>query len=184
MTEQVLAGPSLAESHRREQDVYYLACRNSPGFCKLYEIDTWQRLGGGMLRQPGTGIVFVAAEGRRVFVLDVEPHDADGNREPMRCVQVLATDHPDQSLKTAPVLTGPAGATPAPRFLVLAQAQGTLETRIRAFALPPPSKDRNPGDPPPEVAIPEKYRTARTSGIEVEVTGEGENRFDFRLEGE
>jgi hypothetical protein len=106
-----------------------------------------------MVHQAGTGLVYVAAEGRRVFVLDTEPLNADGDREPMRCVQVLATDHPDQSLRTPPVLTGPAGDAPAPRFLIVAQADGTLETRVRAFALPPVSKTRTDDTAgPPEIA--------------------------------
>jgi outer membrane protein assembly factor BamB len=119
---------------------------------RLSHIPLQQRLGAGIFRQPGTGLVYVVAEGRRVFVLDVEPHDADGNREPMRCVQVLATDHPDNALRAAPVLTGPAGDAPAPRFLVLAQADDTQATKIRAFAVPPVTKGRKEEGAPPEVA--------------------------------
>jgi outer membrane protein assembly factor BamB len=119
---------------------------NRLGFIQLR-----QRVGAGAAVGP-TGLVYVAAEARRVFVLDADPHDADGNREPLRCVQVLATNHPDLSVRVPPVLAGPP-VGPGNRFLVLAQADGTQTTGVRAFPLPPASADRPPDAGPPEVAV-------------------------------
>ena len=48
---------------------------------RLAHLPLRQRLGAGIAHQAGTGLIYVAAEGRRVFVIDVDPHDADGNRE-------------------------------------------------------------------------------------------------------
>lgn len=129
---------------------------------RLAHVVLRQRLGVGLLHQPGTGIVYVFAEGRRVFVLNVEPFDADGNREPMECVQVLYTDHRDQSLRALPALTGPSGNEPAPRFLILAEADGTEATRIRAITIPPVST-RKADEPPPEMT-PAVAGTARLTG--------------------
>ena len=112
-----------------------------------------QRLGGGAVNQPGTSLLYVPGEGRRIFVLDVHPMDADGNREPMLCVHVLNTDHPDQSLRVPPVVSGPSGDASRPRYLVLLQTDGTQGSKLRAFPLAPPGKPKK-GDPPPETAPP------------------------------
>lgn len=120
---------------------------------RLSHIHLRQRIGPGAVRQPGTGMIFVAAEARRVFAINTEPFDAEGNRLPVQCVQVLATDHPELSLRVAPIISGPVGDTKANRYLILAQADGTQATKLRGFPITPPA----PVDPavgPPEIAPP------------------------------
>jgi hypothetical protein len=121
---------------------------------RLSRIHLRQRIGPGGVRQPGSGTIFVAAEARRVFVINTEPFDAEGNRQPVQCVQVLATDHPDLSLRVPPVVTGPvAGEGRANRFLILAQADGTPASKLRAFPITP-AEPVDAAVGPPEVAPP------------------------------
>lgn len=120
---------------------------------RLGHIPMRMRLGAGAVRQPGTGLVFVPGEGRRVFVLDADAADAEGNRLPLICLRVINTDHPEQSLRVPPIITGPAGDSAAPRFLVLCQADGTDGTKVRAFPVLPPTRGPQP-DGPPEVSPP------------------------------
>lgn len=120
---------------------------------RLSHIHLRQRIGAGAVRQPGTGMIFVAAEARRVFVINTEPFDAEGNRLPVQCVQALATDHPELSLRVPPIISGPVGDSKANRYLILAQADGTQATKLRGFPITPPG----PVDPavgPPEIAPP------------------------------
>jgi outer membrane protein assembly factor BamB len=120
---------------------------------RLSRIQLRQRIGPGGVRQPGTGTIFVAAEARRVFAIQTEPYDAEGNRQPVRCVQVLSTDHPDLSLKIPPVITGPAGEAKANRYLILAQSDGTQTSRLRGFPITP-AEPFDPAVGPPEIAPP------------------------------
>lgn len=120
---------------------------------RLSRIQLRQRIGPGGVRQPGSGTIFVAAEARRVFAIQTEPYDSEGNRQPVRCVQVLSTDHPDLSLKVPPVITGPAGESKANRYLILAQTDGTQTTRLRGFPITP-AEAFDPAVGPPEIAPP------------------------------
>ncbi|MGL4423593.1 MAG: PQQ-binding-like beta-propeller repeat protein [Gemmataceae bacterium] len=140
---------------------------------RLAKITFRQRLGAGAVVQPGTNLIYVPAEGRRVFILDAAPTDADGTREPMRCVKVLNTDHPDQSMRVAPVISGPAGEQSAPRFLVLAQTDGTYGSKLRSFPIEPPAKPKA-GEPPPEVAPPMAGTVALKGHIRLPMIADGE----------
>ena len=120
---------------------------------RLGHLHLRQRIGPGAVRQPGSGMIFVAAEARRVFAINTEPFDAEGNRRPLQCVQVLSTDHPELSLRVPPIITGPAGEGKANRYLVLAQADGTQATKLRAFPISPP-QPYDPAVGPPEVVPP------------------------------
>ncbi len=118
---------------------------------RLSHIQLRQRIGPGAVRQPGTGMLYVAAEARRVFAIDVEPHNAENDRLPMRCVQVLATEHPDLSLRVPPIITGPVGEEKANRYIILTQNDGTQATKLRAFPLTTMERG-NAADGPPEIA--------------------------------
>lgn len=120
---------------------------------RLSHIQLRQRIGSGGARQPGSGMIFVAAEARRVFAINTEPFDAEGNRQPVRCVQVLSTEHPDLSLRVPPIITGPAGEAKANRYLILAQADGTRATKLRGFPITP-AEPFDPAVGPPEIAPP------------------------------
>lgn len=120
---------------------------------RLSHIQLRQRIGPGGTRQPGSGMIFVAAEARRVFAINTEPYDAEGNRQPVRCVQVLATDHPDLSLRVPPIISGPAGEANTNRYLILAQADGTRATKLRGFPITP-AAPLDPAVGPPEFVPP------------------------------
>ena len=89
----------------------------------------------------GSGFLIAPGDSRRVFVFAVGREGPDGGRLPPRCVRILRTDHPKDSLLGEPVVV--ATADPSARRLVLAQKAGTKGTTLRAFNLPTPTE---PGD--------------------------------------
>lgn len=146
------AGPAVVAGARA-----YVPVRDTAGTVVEFDLTTGTRIGrivlgqpvgpGGVMR-PGTGLLYLPAEARRVYVLDVGAKDDDGNRLPPRCVQVIATGHPGGTLRSPPVLIGPEGDTPGDRWLVLAQADSPTATKLRAFPVPP-IEPSAPGAPPP-----------------------------------
>ncbi len=88
----------------------------------------------GAVLRPGTGLLYVAADARRVYAIDTGGKDDDGNRVNPRCVRVIATGHLPGTLRVPPLFVGPDGLEPADRWLILVQAEGTGQTRLRAFA--------------------------------------------------
>ncbi|QEL17011.1 outer membrane protein assembly factor BamB family protein [Limnoglobus roseus] len=152
-----IAGPPIVVNNR-----VYVPLRDELGTVveidvatgnRLSHVNLRQRIGPGGVLQPGSGMIFVAAEARRVFAINTEAVDADGNRRPLQCVQVLSTDHPELSLRVPPIITGPAGEGKANRYLVLAQADGTQATKFRAFPITPPEA-YDPAVGPPEITPP------------------------------
>ncbi|MCS6864315.1 MAG: PQQ-binding-like beta-propeller repeat protein [Gemmataceae bacterium] len=128
----------------------------------IYEFDVatgtrwgWVRIGQpvaerGVVLRPGTNLLYVVADARRVYVLDTGGIDENGRRVHPRCVQVMATGHLPGTLRVPPLFIGPEGMNPGPalatspegpvdRFLVFAQAEGTERTLLRAFAVRPPA---------------------------------------------
>lgn len=151
------AGPAAVVGTRA-----FVAVRDPEG--SVYEFDLTggtrkgrirlgQEAGPGPVVRPGTGLLYVAADSRRVFVLDVGARNDDGTARPPLCVQVIGTGHPAGTLRTPPVMIGPDGDTPGDRWMVLAQADGPTSSRVRAFQLQPivPSLD---GKIPAEIAAP------------------------------
>ncbi len=113
-----------------------------------------QPIGPGPVVRPGTGLLYVAADARRVYVLDAGAKDDGGTPKDILCVQVLATGHLAGTLRTLPTLLGSDGEAPGDRWMVLAQADGPTTTKVRAFPLLPiePPGD---GKVPPEItAVP------------------------------
>ncbi|HVL14330.1 MAG TPA: PQQ-binding-like beta-propeller repeat protein, partial [Gemmata sp.] len=127
----------------------YLALRDREGTVYEFEVASGVRkgrirlsqpAGPGLTVRPGTGLIYAAADARRVYVIDAGAKDDGGAPVPPRCVQILVTQHPPGSLRTPPLLLGPDADAPGERLLVLAQADG----RLRAFTLPadaPPAAD-------------------------------------------
>jgi tetratricopeptide (TPR) repeat protein len=128
----------------------------------IYELDiaTGTRLGcirigqpvaeRGLVVRPGTNLLYVVADARRVYVLDTGGKDDAGHPIHPRCVQVIATGHLPGTLRVPPLFIGPEGMNPGPalamgpegpidRFFVLAQADGTTRSLLRAFAVTPPA---------------------------------------------
>ncbi len=109
-----------------------------------------QPAGPAVVARPGTGLLYAAADARRVYVIDVGARTDDGAPAVPRCVQVIATGHPSGTLRTPPVLVGPPGDADAERWVILSQADGPATTKIRSFPVPkvePPPAD---GKAPPE----------------------------------
>jgi hypothetical protein len=151
------AGPAAVVGSRA-----FVAVRDPEG--SIYEFDLTtgtrkgrirlaQTAGPGPVVRPGTGLLYVAADSRRVFVIDVGSKDEDGNLRVPTCVQVIGTGHPAGTLRTPPVMLGPDGDTPGDRVMVLTQADGPTSSRLRAFPLQPivPSLD---GKIPSEIGTP------------------------------
>lgn len=111
-----------------------------------------QRVGPGVLRPGTTGLLYLVADARRLFVLDLDGRDAEKNRLPPRCVQVLNTGHPPGTVRTPPIFVGPTEPDDSPEnrwWLVLTQAAGPTESNLRVFALPPVPPPAADGLPPP-----------------------------------
>jgi len=106
-----------------------------------------QPAGPGAVVRPGTGLLYVAADARRVFVFDASAKDNDGGPKSLQCVQVLATNHLAGTLRTVPTILGADGDAPGDRWMVLAQADGPGTTKIRAFPI-------LPIEPPTDVKVP------------------------------
>lgn len=156
------AGPAVVVGSRA-----FVPTRDALGTVYEFDLTTGQRVGyirlgqpvaekGAVLR-PGTSLLYVAAEARRLYVIDAGGKDDDGNRVNPRCVQVIATDHLAGTLRVPPLFIGPEGTDAAERWMVLAQADGPVDGRpgskLRAFAvgpIPPPPAD---GSTVPETRV-------------------------------
>lgn len=122
-------------------------------------VELRQPIGGGIaaLRGVNSGHAFVVvpADAHRVFVFEVGRLGDDGKRRPPRVVRVFATLHPRDSLRGPPLVLDPDNAA-VPRRVILAQADGPAEMKLRSFALPPAADLGNPspdGDAePPQTA--------------------------------
>jgi hypothetical protein len=112
-----------------------------------------QPVGPAAVVRPGTGLLYVAADARRVFVIDVNLKEADGSLKPPQCVQVIATGHPTGTLRTPPFLLGPGGDGPAERWLMLSQADGPNSMKIRAYRVPPIETAAADAKPPAETSV-------------------------------
>lgn len=137
----------------------YVPLRDANG--TIYEFDLTSGTRQGRIRlgqpigqsaiavRPGTGLMYVAADARRVYVIDAGARDDDGNAARPRCVQVIATNHLPGTLRTEPLLLGPDGTQPGDRWMILSQADGR-RMQLRAFALPPILPPSTDGKVPPE----------------------------------
>ncbi|CAN5165450.1 hypothetical protein BH11PLA2_BH11PLA2_43040 [soil metagenome] len=94
-----------------------------------------QRIGPGLVRVPGTTQILIAAEARRLFLIDVSPLTPEGDRLPMRLLHVMTTNHSELSLRVPPVFCG-ASADAGPKSVLLLQSEGAKSTLLRAIALP------------------------------------------------
>lgn len=103
----------------------------------LGSIACGQPLAAAPVHRPGTGRLYLPADARRLYVIDVDTRDEQGVRRPPHLVQVLHTGHLPGSLRVPPRLIGPPGFGPQARGLVLAQTHGPRRTRLRVFRLPP-----------------------------------------------
>lgn len=151
----------------------------------LVELDatTGQRLGvlalGQAIGPPpvvraGTGLIYVVADARRVYVLDAAARDVEGNSLPPRCAQVLLTGHLPGSVRTPPLILGPTGDAVAERWLVLSQVAAPTEMRLRPFALPPLSPPTSDGIAPPGIAVGAAVTVSVPGWSEILPTTDGE----------
>jgi len=159
------AGPAVVVGSRA-----FVPVRDAVGTVYEFDLTTGTRIGrvrlgqpvaerGAVLR-PGTNLLYVAADARRLYLIDAGGKDDTGIRVNPRCVQVIATGHLAGTLRVPPVFVGPEGTEPADRWMVLAQAEGTGFTRLRAFPVgpivPPPADGATVPEMPavPAVALP------------------------------
>jgi outer membrane protein assembly factor BamB len=111
--------------------------------------------GAGIAVRPGTGLLYVAAESRRVFVIDVGRKPDEPDRIAPRCVQVFLTQHFVGTIKVPPVVVDPDGAGPGGGWMILVQGDG-VNAKLRAFSLPPPAGGEGPTEitPVADVELP------------------------------
>lgn len=155
----------------------YVPLADPMGTIVELQLATGRRLGQIQIRQPigmppvastgaraGTGFLYIPADARRVFVFEVGREADDGDREPPRCVRVIGTGHPRDSLRGEPVLVGNSEA-PGAKYLILQQSDGPAAMKLRCYTLPPTSDlvanrggigapETIPEDRPAEVPIP------------------------------
>lgn len=148
------AGPAVVVARR-----VYVPTRDDRGTVVEIDLGSGTQLGSIALGQPlataaapraGTGLLYIPADARRVFVLDVDARNDDGARLEPRLVQLLNTGHAPGSLRIPPVIAGPEGSGPERRWLVLIPTDGPRSTRLRAFALP----EEAAGATSPEFTLP------------------------------
>jgi hypothetical protein len=161
------AGPAIVVGTRA-----YVPLRDAAGTIYEFELTSGTRRGRIRLGQPlglnatavrpGTGLIYAAADARRVYVIDVGAKDDNGNFLDPRCVQVIATGHLPGTLRTPPLLLGPEGEGPGERWMILSQADGRTML-LRAFALLPVPPSSADGKAPPE--------TPATAAAELPVNG-------------
>lgn len=151
----------------------YLPLRDATGTVAEFETASGARTGELTLRQPvgaglsllptgrtGANLLVVPGDMKRVFLFELGREDADGQRLPPRCVRVLLTDHPRDSLRGEVAVIAP-GDEAGPRYLVLTQTDGPTAMKLRAFAVPKPDEIVAAGaagpvstsDKPSEVAV-------------------------------
>lgn len=115
---------------------------------KIHEIDVLEgRLVGwfdvhqpitvGPVHQEGTNLLYVAADSRNVFVLDLKNHEKP-------CQAILDSGHPAGSLRSAPIIVSRhtirenrhEPVERLPDYLVLNQADGLTSMTLKIFGLP------------------------------------------------
>ena len=149
------AGPAVVVGTRA-----FIPLKDALGTIYEFDLTTGARIGRirlgqsvatrGAVMRPGTSLMYVAADARRLYLIDVGG-STDGNRVDPRCVQVLATDHLPGTLRVPPMFVGPAGTDPAERWLFLAQTDDRPSaTKIRAFPIGPLPAPAADGGPPAE----------------------------------
>jgi hypothetical protein len=143
--QQPLGGTAVGRPLLVGRRVYVAVRDQRPGRAehgKLYEfsvidghrigwLETGQALAGGITRHGNTGLLFCPAESERVYVINVDHIEPDGQRRP-QCIDVLETAHPAGSLRSELVVAGAElhggdSETPElswPRYLLLPQADG------------------------------------------------------------
>jgi outer membrane protein assembly factor BamB len=153
----------------------FVAIKDELGSVLQFDLATGEMLGRCEIRQPiggglaafrgtrsGHGFLAVPAAARRVYLFEVGKEDgASGRVLPPRVVRVLATEHPEDSIKGEPLLIDPDDPT-APRRAVFAQGDLPTTMKLRSFALPPLAEL---GTPQPDAeAFPEAPAEVTVSG--------------------
>lgn len=111
-------------------------------------------LGPHLAPRQGTGLLYIPAESRAVYVFDVDRHDENARRlEPIR-VGVMNTGHAPGTLRGVPVFSNPDPNEPGPKFLVLGQADGLDSMKLRAYRLPDAPDAPGESPPPAEIVLP------------------------------
>ncbi len=130
----------------------YVPLRDATGTVVEFETASGVRTGELTLRQPvgaglsllptgrtGANLLVVPGDMKRVFLFELGRENDDGQRLPPRCVRVLLTDHPRDSLRGEVAVVTPSDDA-GPRYLVLTQTDGPTEMKLRAFAVPKPEE--------------------------------------------
>ena len=151
------AGPAVVVGTRA-----YVALRDALGTIYEFDITTGTRRGrirlgqpaglNGIAVRPGTGLLYAAADARRVYVIEAGARDDNGALLDPQCVQVIATGHLPGTLRTPPLLLGPEGEAPGERWMILSQADGRT-MQLRAFSLVPIQPLSADGKVPPELPV-------------------------------
>lgn len=109
-------------------------------------INLGRPLGPVIVGRPGTGLLYIPADARAVYVFDVHRFDPNGVRLEPTLLGVMNTGHPRGSLRGVPVFSNPYPDDPGPKFLVLGQADGIETMKLRAFRLPEGADGKPTGD--------------------------------------
>jgi outer membrane protein assembly factor BamB len=109
----------------------------------LGKITLGRPLGTGGIVQPGTGVLFLPAETHGIYVFDVDKN-VDGQRVKPELLGILGSNHPRGTLRAEPVLANQEPTARGPRYLIINQADGLNEMKLRAFPLPPPGNPQVP----------------------------------------
>jgi outer membrane protein assembly factor BamB len=107
--------------------------------------DVHQALTVGPVYQEGTSLLYVPADSRNIFVLDLKNHDKP-------CQAILESGHPAGSLRSEPIIVSRNTVREdrhktvqhLPDYLVLNQADGLTSMTLKIFTLPVTSSEQQP----------------------------------------
>jgi len=113
-------------------------------------------LGPVMAARAGTGHLYVPADSRAVYVFDVDRRGPEPEFKKLdpTLLGVMTTNHPPGSLRGVPVFSNPDPNEPGPKFLVLGQAAGLDQMKLRTFRLPEETDAKPDASNAYEIAIP------------------------------
>ena len=148
---QTLTAPPLAQPLQISRRLY-VPLQDDLGTVVVIDTASGAKLGQWAIRQPigtplamlpadrpGVSYVLVPGNQQRLFIFEVDEEDAAGEPVPPRCVHVMQTDHPAESLRGKPLVINSSEPN-GPRLLILPQTDGPKQMLLRAIPLPTPEQ--------------------------------------------
>ena len=138
----------------------YIPLQDALGSVVIIDMATGDKIGHCTIRQPigaplatfpsqrpGVSFVIVPGNQQRLFFFEVDDEDAAGNPIDPRCVHVLQSDHPAESLRGQPLVID-SQLQGGPQLLIVPQTDGPKQMQLRVLPLPSPKQLVQENDAP------------------------------------